>query len=183
MEPAIEHVLALRERADVRSQLRRALSPTTAHYAYPYLGRWWADAPWKREPLLTVAGLAALLDDVRHDRDTPLARYLAIAARRGEVKHQQVEQQLVSAMTMPLRSFAMVLRSMLIAASATPSGLDWSDLYRVLCNWDHPDAEKRRRVRVRVLEGFYAHLAGPESNDDNEQDRPDDSASPTADAA
>ena len=172
MDPAVEHILRLREQPATRAQLRRALNPATRRYAFPYLARWWAARPFLKEPLLLTAGLTATFPKIPQG-DASLGQLLAEAVRQGKASEGNVERKLVALVGGSLQHAGPMLRS-LLANAETAGALDWGSVFDAARLWEHPDITVRRRVRERILEDFYttltpAHDRNPEATTEGAQ--------------
>jgi CRISPR type I-E-associated protein CasB/Cse2 len=156
MEDIVKYVLERRTSPAARAGFRRGLSPATEHYAYPYLAQWWKDGPYLRPALLAFAGLAAMHVDVGQEESVRIGNYAALLIKSDKAQKAGLEKKLVALQSSDSARCAVVLRQLIANGQGT---IDWNDVWWTLRMWDHPELEKRRRVRRRILEDFYQDLS------------------------
>ena len=154
MDAVTEHVLSLRS-GPPAAALRRGGSPATARYAYPYLAWVWQHRPYLKQPALLFASLAAIHRDLPQ-RDLRVAHHLQQLARADNgLSELSVERRLLLAVNADLTRMHDGMRSLLASTASQRLGIDFDDLWRLYRNWDHPDRDRRDRLRDRLLEEFY----------------------------
>lgn len=154
--PLVTRILALRESTDARSALRRGLSRTTEHFAYPYLAPWWQGQNWARRPTLVLGGLMGSFDGVRQNADVALGRLAAQLTAPGlGMSREGIERKLIASQQGDLERLVPTLRTLLRAAAQAGLSVDWNDVWTVVSRWDHPHPASRSRTRRALLERFY----------------------------
>jgi CRISPR type I-E-associated protein CasB/Cse2 len=154
-DPLVNHLLSLRSAPAARAALRRALSPTTEHYAYPYLARWWQGRGWARRPTLVLGGLMGAFPGIEHRDKVPLGRLASSLSTNGTLEHSGIERKLVAAQHATLERLVPTLRLIFAAAERSAVAVDWDDVWRTVRYWDHPIPAVRNRTRRALLERFY----------------------------
>lgn len=158
-------ILRLRDVAGVRADLRRGHSPSTEHYAYPYLAPLWTEHGADfRVPLLRVGALAATALDVGDAsvRLGVLLRRDALAAVEGTTEARdraldRVGRRLVWAQTGGIEKLHMVVRQLVPNSRQPQPAVSWRNVVDTYLWWDQRDATRRRTHRRRLLEDFYGH--------------------------
>jgi len=176
VHPVTTRILQLREDPGPRAALRRGGSPSTDHYAYPYLALWWSNKEYLRAPILALGALAASYPKMGHDpanRLGALARSLTTGGTKSDQEKATARTGtlLVAAQSADLAGLTPILRRILSQGQAKALGVNWDDLYWLLTGWEHPDEDKRRATRRRLLEQYYhaspaAAAAGTADNPD-----------------
>lgn len=159
-EAFVRHLIQLcATNAGARSALRRGDTPALADRALPYLASW----NFTRAELDAAQLFAALLAqhaNVGHDAGSPLGR-AAFQTLAPRDRHEPVEtgpgRRVVACQRQTLKVAHRTFSGLLSAIEARPGhGLDWTGLWRTYRTWDHPDPERRRATRQRLLLDFYS---------------------------
>lgn len=163
-------VLAMVDTPKGRSMLRRAADPNTEVSVYGHLGWCWEEDRWRRKPTVALAGIAGSFPTLRQCDDMSLGRLARLLIVRGGMSEHGVEMRLMAMQTQQLDGMVRMLRGFLRQATSAGLCVNWFGLYRLLCGWDHPNVERRRRIRRSVIEGFYRAdgVAEPSKDDDEE---------------
>ncbi|TIC82197.1 type I-E CRISPR-associated protein Cse2/CasB [Nocardioides sp. GY 10113] len=149
---AVATVLRLRTDTGSRARLRRAGSPATERFAYPLLAGTWTDAT--RQPILSFAALAGTFARVEHDETVPLGAMIRKTCSTPE-DVTRMERRLTVAQNQTLSGFLTTLRYVFGKATDAGCAVNYVDLYWTVLNWEHPDLDRRNRVRRRLFETFF----------------------------
>jgi CRISPR type I-E-associated protein CasB/Cse2 len=155
----VQHLLIQRRNnVAARSALRRGDTPALADRAVPYLQAWQL-RPHEVNPALLFAAAICRHSDIEHDMRTSFGRAAfstLTPADQSDAAGTSVGRRVVATQrqTLPLahRQFTGLLTSI----SQHPQlGFDWNGLWRTYRGWDHPDPQRRRMHRRRLLLDFY----------------------------
>lgn len=164
-------LLSLRESTASRVALRRANSPATEHYAYPYLVRMWHNnTNIPKRSLLRAAALCATVPDIENDGKVTLGRLLAASAlasvdlttgtpqERSERRDRamgRLGKRLVWVQSGDVEKLHTMLRTNLVNHGLEHPRVSWENVVRTYCTWDIARAQTRKKVRRHLLEDFY----------------------------
>lgn len=144
--------------AGARSALRRADTAALADRALPYLAAWNLTRA-ELEAAQLFGALIARHGDVRPDPSMPLgkAAFQTLAPRdRSEPSETGAGRRVIACQRQSLKLAHRTFTGLLTTIEARPAlGVDWTRLWRTYRTWDHPDPDRRRGTRQRLLLDFY----------------------------
>lgn len=164
----VQHLLIQRrDNIAARSALRRGDTPALADRAVPYLQAWQLQ-PYEVNPALLFAAAVCRYSDIAHDVRTSFGRAAfrtLTPADQRDAAGTNVGRRVVASQRQTLLLAHRQFTGLLTSISQHPQlAFDWNGLWRTYRGWDHPDPERRRTHRRRLLLDFY----GTAPSDDND---------------
>lgn len=155
-------VLGARRNAAVRSSLRRGLTSAGARYSEPYLAKFWANAPWLREPITVFAAIAASTTLTSSTSGLSVGQLASALDKRGRWGAKSDsdplnpgERKLALLQNQGTPHLRRFLVDVVQAAEQHQLPVDWFSVWRACRDWQHPNRSIRRNARRKLLEQYW----------------------------